>query len=245
MKKLPIIIVTLVAVAVIAVAAFALNNPSELAPASSPTATPPASTTASSPTASPSINPTPTSSNNSAVITFTAPIKLLKTSFSSESAKTISYQVWAYASWDPSPYVRYYEVSLDYNTNSKPRENNWASGNYLLWGTSGYELSPFPWTENMIYILGPEGVNHPSGQPYRGLYDNPETWLTVKADGTKVYGPTMWDSSKHGVVICSIMATFPDDGSVSTSQMEQTASDMAQFLDDYTKSWTVTLKNVS
>ena len=249
MNKLLIVIVTLVAVALIAVAAFALNNPIE--PNSvEPTATPlPSVTATSTPTATntpgPSINPTPTTTpNDSAVITFTAPIQLLQTSFSSPSAKTTTYQVWAYASWDPAPYVRYYEVSLDYGNNSKPLENTWVSDDYQLWGTAGYELAPFPWTENKIYILGPEGVTHPSGQPYRGPFDNPETWLTVR-DGTNVYGPKMWDTSKHGTNICTVSATFPDDGSVSRSQMGQVASDMAKFMEEYTRSWTVTLKNVS
>ena len=245
MNKLLIIVVTIVAVAVIAAAAFALNNNSaDPSLDDSPTATP-STTTSSSPTASPTDNPTPTTSpSDSAVITFTAPIRILQTSFASESANTISYQVWAYSSWDPAPYVRYYEVSLDYGTNTKPLENTWVSGDYLLWGTSGYELAPFPWTENKIYVLGPEGVTHPSGQPYRGPFDNPETWLTVR-DGANVYGPEMWDTTKHGTNICTITATFPNDGSVSPSQMEQTASDMAKFMEDYTKSWTVTLKNVS
>ncbi len=244
MNKLLLVVVAIVAVAVVSVAAFALNNSIDPSLGNSPTATPSA-TASSSPTASPSISPTPsTSPSDSAVITFTAPIRILQTSFSSESANTISYQVRAYASWDPAPYVRYYEVSLDYGTNTKPLENTWVSGDYLLWGTSGYELAPFPWTENKIYILGPEGVSHPSGQPYRGPFDNPETWVAVK-DGVTVYGPKMWDSTKHGTSICSITATFPNDGSVSTAQMEQTASDMAKFMEDYTKSWTVTLKNVS
>jgi hypothetical protein len=55
----------------------------------------------------------------------------------------------------------------------------------------------------------------------------------------------MWDTSKHGTTICTVSATFPDDGSVSSTQMGQVASDMAKFLEEYTRSWTVTLKNVS
>ncbi|MGD6932632.1 MAG: hypothetical protein ACQCN5_00310 [Candidatus Bathyarchaeia archaeon] len=244
MNKLLIAVIAIVAVAVIAAAAFALNNPSE--PSSvEPTTTPTATVTASS-TPTSTINPTPTTSaNDSAVITFTETVRFLETSFSSASAKTKTYQVWAYASWDPAPYVRYYEVSLDYGNNSKPLENKWSSGDYQLWGTSGNELGPFPWEANKIYILGPEGVSHPKGQPYRGLFDNPETWLTVAEDGTKVYGPKMWDTSKHGVTICTLSATFPDDGSVSSAQMGQVATDMLKFLEEYTRSWTVTLKNVS
>ncbi len=183
----------------------------------------------------------------SAVITFTAPIQLLATSFSSESAQTTSYQVYAYASWDPAPYVRYYEVSLNYNNNSKPLQNTWVSADYNVWGSPGNELGPFPWTENMIYVIGPEGVQHPSGQPYRGRYDGEAagTWLTVKKDGTKVFGPNMWENSKHGVKICGITATFKNDGSVSSASMIQVATDMQKFLTDYTRGWVVTLKNVS
>jgi hypothetical protein len=57
--------------------------------------------------------------------------------------------------------------------------------------------------------------------------------------------PSLVDSPKHGTSICTIAATFPNDGSGSTAQMEQTASDMTKFMEDCTKSWTVTLKNVS
>jgi hypothetical protein len=256
MNKLIPIAVAIVVVAALAVAAVTLNNQVNQEPSASPSLTP--SSAIATPSRSPTVtnNPTPTatntlrptsSPNESAVITFTAPVQLLATSFSSESAQTTTYEVWASASWDPAPYVRYYEVSLNYGNNSKPLQNTWSSANYLEWGSPGNELGPFPWTENKVYVIGPEGVQHPSGQPYRGPYDSSVsgTWLTVKADGTKVFGPNMWDNSKHGVMICGITATFKNDGNTSNAQMGQVASEVQKFLSDYTQGWTVTLKNVS
>jgi hypothetical protein len=246
---------TIVVVMAIAVAAVTLNSPNNQEPSvsASPTSSPsPVVTASSSPTAS--SNPTASSSPNptasptadqSGVITFTAPVQILETHFTNDRTKTTTYEVWAYASWNPPSYVRYYEVSLSYNNNSKPLTNSWVSADFREWSTPGNELFPFPWTENKVYVIGPEGVSHPSGQPYRGLYDNPETWVMMLEDGTKVNGPSLWGTNEHGVVICSIMTTIKDSENISGAAMGQIQTDMQKFLADYTQSWIVTLKNVS
>jgi hypothetical protein len=83
---------------------------------------------------------------------------------------------------------------------------------------------------------------------YRGPYNSSGTWLDTKEDGTIVYGPKLWPDSQHGIKVIGIMATFNREDwqeNLSPTDIAQIETQMRQFLAEYTRGWTVSIRAVS
>ena len=172
MGKLMILaVVTVATMIAIAAAAIVLNNqPTDNN--NSPTPTP-------NPTVSTSTGPTPAASpktNESATATFEVPIQIFETQRTFQSTKDTFYTAIAYIAWEPSTYVRYYEVTPNYHGNTKPYENLFLGSDFRTWSSRVDELHPLGWSEQQTWILA-ETDPHIADGYYKSTFTTSETWL--------------------------------------------------------------------
>jgi hypothetical protein len=147
-KLLILAVVTVATMIAIAAAAIALNN-QQTDNNNSPSPTP-------NPTVSTSTGPTPAASpktNESATATFEVPIQIFETQHTFQSDNNTFYTAIAYIAWEPSTYVRYYEVTPNYHGNTKPYENLFLGSDFRTWSSRQDELHPLGWSEKDTWIL--------------------------------------------------------------------------------------------
>jgi len=245
-KLMIIAVVSIATIITIAMAANFVNSPNDL----SKVTPSPILSVSSSPSAANSNSPTPTASpktNESATITFDVPVQVFGTGFKSDLTKDTFYNCYAYFAWTPPPYVRYYEVSINYNGNAKPYQNLWSTGDFRLWGTADNQLFPFSsvYSENRVYVMGPSSLENEYGSSYKGQWNNSGTWGSSDSAGVMTHGPLIWSADKHGLMVAGTMTVFNSNENLSSAQIAKTESEMQQWLTDFTQGWVLTVKNVS
>jgi hypothetical protein len=248
-NKAHLIIITVVSMATIIAIAMAANfvaSPNDLAKLT-PT---PALSTSPTPIASNSNGPTPIASpktNESATITFDVPVQIFGTGFKSELTQDTFYNCYAYFAWTPPPYVRYYEVSINYHGNTKPYQNLWSTGDFRLWGTGDDQLFPFSnaYSDNRTYVIGPSSFEDEFGSSYKGQWNNSGTWGSRDSAGALIHGPLIWSADKHGLMVAGTMTVFNSKENLSSEQIAKSESEMQQWLTDFTQGWVLTVKNIS
>jgi hypothetical protein len=258
MKKLLIIAVVSVAtIMAIALAATTQNNPSndlDISPTPSPTNFKPSGG-----------SPTPTASpktNESAIISFDVPIQIFedehkvfsgfyagvtKDSPRADDYYDYHYTCIGYIAWEPKPYVRYYEINVHYNGNTKHSEPLYNGGDYRTWddpGVTGSARHSFGLLENKTLYAGPESIEHMFGSSYVGQYTASPIWW-VNDDGVEKWGPTVWSPDMHGRQIIGVTTFFDHSEKLTRAQMDAVEIEMRNFLTAYIQGWTFTIRNIS
>jgi hypothetical protein len=172
--------------------------------------------------------------NNSAIITFEVAVTLFEyetnhTALVGHPEKIdYSYHCGAYIAWTPSPYVRYYEINIHFNGNTKHSQNLVGSCDYRQWGQAWCPLGPSGWVEGTTQYLGNLPV--PDEREYIGIYNN-DAYL-IGAD-------------KHGTGVFSLSTEFDHAEGLTRGQMDAAEKEMYEFMASYVDGWTFTIKNVS
>ncbi len=172
--------------------------------------------------------------NTSASITFDVPVQLYEyeTNFTpwENYPDQIDYSFYcgAYIAWDPSPYVRYYELHIHFNGNPKPAQSIFSSCDYQEWGKAWCTLYPYGWTETTTRYLGNLPV--PDERGYIGTYDNARSII---------------GSDKHGMTLANLHSDFDYVDGYTRAQINDIEQEMREFVASYTAGWTYTVKNVS
>jgi len=175
--------------------------------------------------------------NNSAIITFDVAVQLFEyetnhTALVGHPEKIdYAYTCGAYIAWTPSPYVRYYEVNIHFNGNTKHSQNLWSYCDYRQWGQTCPLDNP-GWDDTTTSYLGNLPV--PNEREYLGIYNN------YFEDDTTHY---LW--GKHGMGVFSVSTEFDYSEGLTRGQMDAVEEEMYEFMASYVQGWTFTIKNVS
>lgn len=176
--------------------------------------------------------------NNSAIITFEVAVQLFEyetnhTALVGHPEKIdYSYTCGAYIAWTPSPYVRYYEVNIHFNGNTKHSQNLWSPCDYRQWGQAWCPLGNPGWDDTTTSYLGNLPV--PNEREYIGIYNN-----YFENDTTNY----LW--GKHGTGVFSLSTEFDYAEGLTRGQMDAVEKEMYEFMASYVAGWTFTIKNVS
>jgi hypothetical protein len=172
--------------------------------------------------------------NNSASITFEAPVQIyqFETNYTPWPTRPTeidySYHCGGYIAWDPSPYVRYYELNIHYNGNSIHTQNLVGSCDYRAWGANWCPLYPYVWDETTTKYIG--GLPVPDEINFIGTFDNDKF---------------AFGFDKHGTTVFNIYSDFDHSEGLSRAQIDAVEKEMLEFTERYVAGWTFTVKNVS
>jgi hypothetical protein len=252
MGKLLIIAAVTIAVAIaIAAVAIATFTPADNqfyatpSPYTSTTVTPTA-TPITAPTPTPSATPMPTpKTNESAIITFEAPIQIFEYTWQHQnevSAGETTYAAIAYIAWNPTSYVRYYEVTAHYHGNTKPTQALFNGADFRLWGQGDNILHAIDWTENQTRLLA---LTDPHTGYVQSTYTASNTYWEKLPDGTPINGPKVWPDTQHGYQVIQVSTTYSVDESKDQNQIGATSEDLMRWLVDYTQGWTFTIRPIA
>jgi hypothetical protein len=176
------------------------------------------------------------SENTSASITFEVPVQFYENETiytphpDSPEEIDVSYFCCAYIAWAPSPYVRYYEVTVHYNNNNMHEQAVFSSCEYQDWGKTGCTLLPFGLPDGRTIFIGPGTITYPNMQDYAGTYDN---------------SPNVFGADKHGITVCGLYTHYDHTDGLTRGQIDAVEKEMYDFLTSFVQGWTYTIKNVS
>lgn len=240
------------AILIIAAAAYTFTRP--------PIDSPGTSNLGGSGSSTPSTNtppPTTTTTTNSSkhgkgemLYKFDVPLKVFEYEHVYEREgypKETIYNLQGYISWAPeNPYLRYYEVTVNFKGNNLHAQNSYASGDFQLWGNAAHPYIPYLRKESDIVALGPEEIVG-IYKIYGGGFQASRTWWDKKPDGTEVWGPDVWPDAMHGWKCFGIHANFNSTTTdpVTVGEMEAIKAEMRQWITEYTKGWTYAVRAMS
>jgi hypothetical protein len=172
--------------------------------------------------------------NTSASITFEVPVQLYQYETNNTPWPSYpdqidyTYYCGGYIAWDPSPYVRYYELNIHYNGNTKPSQKIWTTCDYQEWGKPWCPLDTYKWDETTTKYLGKWPV--PDERNFLTIYDN---------------SPDICGADKHGMTLANMYASFDHTDGLTREQISAIEKEMYDFVTSYLQGWTFTIKNVS
>ncbi len=141
---------------------------------------------------------------------------------------TTRFLYYAYVSWDLSPWVRYYEIKFHFNGNEPEEFNGWG----CTWrerGSAYCGVGPILLEDEITYYLAPSEMRG-DFKDYLGLYDFNQ----------KVIG-----EGKHGISFLNIHDDIDDDEELSLDSQNQIKNEIREFVQNYVKDWTATVRPVA
>jgi len=173
--------------------------------------------------------------NHSAYYTFEVPFEIRERSYKPTEKEGELFNVGPWAMWDPVPYVRFYEFTINFNGNEPElfpgSGKSWRKRFETSWGNP----QSIPYDENTIYILG-DYKYYPGYGDYISLFDNFQSEFP----------------GKHGTGFKNIHDTFEDEKSaywkneiLTPTEINSLKKEMREFIEEYYRGWTVTVRAVT
>ncbi len=138
------------------------------------------------------------------------------------------FQYTAYISWEPYPWVRYYEMKVHFNGVEPEIYDGWSC-NWRERGEVHCGVGPTLVQDEITYYLAPSEM-WGDFKDYYGGYDYRQS---ITGEGT------------HGTSFLTIQDEFFDDEELSSGQINMVKDEIREFVENYVSSWTVTVRPVA
>ena len=163
-----------------------------------------------------------------AIYQFEPKIQFHETEYRFYFDSATSFQYTAYISWEPYPWVRYYEMKVHFNGVEPDIYNGWSC-NWRERGEAHCGVGPTLVQDEITYYLAPTEMRG-DFKDYYGGYDYRQS---ITGEGT------------HGTSFLTITDEFFDDEDLSAGQINMIKDEIREYVENYVSSWTVTVRPVA